>query len=50
VKVRFARRLRNETTMTYEWIAKRLKMGSWIYVSNLLRSHRIKAKSTKDKN
>jgi REP element-mobilizing transposase RayT len=36
-KVKLARRLRTETTMTLRWIAERLQMGSWTYVSNLLR-------------
>ena len=35
-KVRMARRLRQETTMTLAWIAKRLKMGSRTYVENLV--------------
>jgi len=35
-QVSLARRLRAETTMTLAWIADRLKMGSWSYVSNLL--------------
>lgn len=35
-KVTLARRLRAETTMTLKWIAQRLEMGSWTYVSNLL--------------
>ena len=35
-KVSLARRLRLETTMSLKWIAKRLHMGSWTYVSNLL--------------
>jgi len=35
-KVRIARRLRRETTMTLGWIARRLGMGVWTYVSNLL--------------
>ena len=35
-KVRIARRLRQETTMTLAWIAQRLGMGVWTYVSNLL--------------
>jgi putative transposase len=38
VKVRIARRLRAETTMTLQWIADRLSMGAWTYVSNLLRA------------
>ena len=36
--------------MTYDWIAKRLRMGSWIYVCNLLRPERSKPKCTKDTN
>lgn len=36
-KVAIARQLRSETTMTLKWIASRLKMGAWTYVSNLLR-------------
>src|SRR4030095_13258973 len=35
-KVAIARRLRQETTMSLKWIAQRLHMGSWTYVSNLL--------------
>jgi hypothetical protein len=35
-KVRIARRLRQETTKTLAWIASRLEMGAWTYVSNLL--------------
>jgi len=31
-----ARRLRQETIMSLRWIAQRLQMGSWTYVSNLL--------------
>jgi hypothetical protein len=37
-KVRVARRLRQETTMTLGWIAQRLQMGAWTHVSNLLRA------------
>ncbi len=37
-KVALARRLRVETTMSLAWIAERLRMGSWSYVSNLLRA------------
>jgi hypothetical protein len=33
-KVKLARRLRSETIMTLRWIADRLQMGSWTYVSN----------------
>jgi hypothetical protein len=35
-KVAMARRLRQESTMSLKWIAQRLQMGSWTYVSNLL--------------
>ena len=35
-KVRIARRLRAETTMTLAWMAQRLQMGVWTHVSNLL--------------
>jgi len=35
-KVMLARRLRRETTLSLKWIAQRLQMGSWTYVSNLL--------------
>ena len=35
-KVRMAVRLRRETTISLKWIAKRLVMGSWTNVSNLL--------------
>jgi len=37
-KVALARRLRAETTMSLAWVAERLRMGSWSYVSNLLRT------------
>jgi len=36
-KVKLARILRQQTIMTLAWIAHRLQMGSWTYVSNLLR-------------
>jgi REP element-mobilizing transposase RayT len=35
-KVRIARRLRGQTTMTLRWIAQALRMGSWTYLSNNL--------------
>ena len=35
-KVRIARRLRGETTVTLRWIAEYLRMGSWTYLSNNL--------------
>jgi len=36
VKVQLARQLRHETTLSLKWIASRLRMGSWTYLSNLL--------------
>ena len=41
-KVRIARRLRAETTMTLAWIARRRQMGVWTHVSNLLASRATK--------
>jgi hypothetical protein len=35
-KVRIAKRLRKETTMTLKWIAARLNMGMWTHVANRL--------------
>ena len=35
-KVQIARRLRQESTMSLKWIAARLEMGTWTYVSNRL--------------
>jgi hypothetical protein len=35
-KVRIARQLRGETTMTLKWIAERLRTGRWTYLSNNL--------------
>ena len=32
-KVKLARRLREQTTMTLAWIAQRLCMGSWTYTA-----------------
>jgi len=40
VKVRMARRLRAETTVSLKWIAETLCMGTWTHVSNLLRPGR----------
>jgi len=34
-KVELTRRLRQETTITLEWTAECLQMGSWTYVSNV---------------
>jgi putative transposase len=41
-KVALARRLRQETTMSLKWIAQRLHMGTWTYVSNLLHEQKQK--------
>ncbi len=35
-KVRVAERLRRDTTMTLEWIAERLRMGTKTHLSHLL--------------
>jgi hypothetical protein len=35
-KVRIADGLRGESIMTLKWMARRLRMGSWTYVSNCL--------------
>jgi hypothetical protein len=48
-KVALAVRLRAETTMTVNWIAERLRMGSPGYASHLLYRHR-KAKGKKHAN
>jgi REP element-mobilizing transposase RayT len=39
-KVAVARRLRQETIMSLKWMARRLHMGSWTYVSSLLHEKR----------
>jgi hypothetical protein len=39
-KLQLAERLRTETTMTWKWIAQRLRMGSAGYVANCLRQRR----------
>ena len=36
VKIALAKQLRKETTMPLKWIASKLHMGTWTYVSNLL--------------
>jgi hypothetical protein len=36
-KVALARVVRAQTPMSLKWIARRLEMGSWTHVSNLLR-------------
>jgi hypothetical protein len=43
VKPQMAWQLRQETTMTLKWIAQRLEMGRWTYLSNCL----IKMRKTK---
>jgi len=35
-KIRIARRIRRETTMSLKWIAASLAMGTWTYVANCL--------------
>lgn len=35
-KLDIAWRLRQETTMSLKWIAQKMRMGSWTYLSNLL--------------
>jgi hypothetical protein len=49
IKVKLARKLRRETTMTLQWIAENLCMGTWTYVSNLLRPKAVPPESVKDK-
>jgi len=39
-KVKIASRLRQETTMTWNWIAQRLRMGAGAYYANRVRSLR----------
>ena len=39
-KVRLAKHLRAQTAVTLKWIARRLEMGSWTHVSNLLQRTR----------
>jgi len=38
IKVRIARRLRTETTMSWIWIARRLQMGHWRSAANAVRA------------
>ena len=37
-KARIAERLRGETTVSWEWIAKRLRMGDWRTAFNAMRA------------
>ena len=46
-KVDLASLLRARTTMTLKWIAQRLKMGLWTYVSNCLVQRRRNSKQCK---
>ena len=46
-KVKLARRLRKETTMTLAWIAQRLRMGSWTYTANLIYAKPVGGKRIK---
>ena len=39
-KVKLAVRLRDETTVTVKWIARRLRMGTWTHLNHLLYWHR----------
>ena len=48
-KVAIAGRLRQETTMSLKWIAHRLQMGSWTYVSNCLVQRKKQAEQRKVK-
>jgi putative transposase len=43
-KVKLARQLRQETTVTIKWIAARLQMGHWTHVNHLLYWHQRPAK------
>ena len=44
-KIKMAVRLRRETTMTLRWVATKLQMGSWTYLSNLLGQERSRKKN-----
>jgi len=44
-KLRIATELRCSTSVNLKWIARRLQMGSWSHVSNLLRTEAKSAKS-----
>jgi hypothetical protein len=49
VKVDLARRLRRKTTMTLQWIAENLEMGTWTHVSNRFRASPSQRLCVKDK-
>jgi putative transposase len=38
LKIKLAKQLRAETAVSLKWIGRRLEMGSWTHVSNLLRA------------
>ena len=44
IKVALARQLRQETTMELKWIADELGIGSWKYLSNLLKAEECTSK------
>jgi hypothetical protein len=51
VKLDLAMRLRQETTMTLKWIAKRLHMGAWTHLNKRLseqRSRRSEVEQARD--
>ena len=48
-KVEIAWQLRQNTSMTLQWIAKELRMGSWSYVHNLLAARRKTMKAPTQK-
>jgi putative transposase len=41
LKVKIARQLRDQSTMTTKWIAAELSMGSWTYLNRLLRQEGV---------
>jgi hypothetical protein len=45
-KIRIAARLRRETVMTLEWIAKRLCMGAATHVAALLQRQNLKPENS----
>ena len=49
-KVRLARRLRTETSVTLKWIAEHLHMGSWTHVANRLSQHPVQTENRPDLN
>jgi REP element-mobilizing transposase RayT len=49
-KVRMARRLRAETSVTLKWIAEHLEMGTWTHVANRLSLHPVQPNNQPDLN